>query len=1650
MRELNENLFKGCIKRKISFTASTFVKFLITGTVAISLTACGGGGGGGGSSSSGGNGSSGDNNSGNDYVIVYPEIEQIKAEIDIENENKIFDENIVKKKVEFNYAGLKVSKNSEVAIQKEKNIDISGEKGITGVVVSDSSKVTNEGNIKVSSDYLSKDILRDASSENIIKYMSKGMLVTNKSTGINEGTIEIKGSTVGILAYGKGSTGINNGTIKLVGDKSKNNLEKIPTIGMASMKDGKVVNNRIIEIKNENSNLLNIGMYGEHNAEIINEKTGVIDITGKAIGMMIDGKNGAKNIATNKGNIKISTEYLPELSEEDDTYDTVNKYMPNISSGIFVIDKATGENNGTIEIEGSAAGVITTGKKSLGVNRGDIKVTSKEGSTFDELPSIGMISSNNGKVVNEGNIIGAVSGAMGMLTSEGELLNKGTIQFTEGNDNYGLAVKNGVAENSETGRITISSSEKKHSASEGITVEREGKAINKGKIEITNNSVSQDQYYDMAMHGWEGSELVNAETGIINISGITEGMVVNGIKGGENKAINNGIINIDTTKLYGTEGKATSGMVAKNGGEIENNKLITGKGQNIIGMNGFNNNNETINTIINNGDIELSGTEIKGIYGSGKVDITNNGIIHLNIAKETTNLYGTKTPYGTAGIWIENGEAVNEVNGKIVIDNKAENYADGVFINENGGKFTNKGLIEINGGYGAGIDTGYVPYIDGVNRPELQKEAIAINDKTGVIRVTGTSDFNEMYGMIADGPKASIINRGEINANGKNSFGMGTYGGATAENYGTIVMNGKLHIDKTNITSDTFKGMSAEGEKGQITNNGTIELKHTIDLINPYDDKGLEPNITKNAIGMEASNGAIAINNKDIIGQGEITGMSAENSSIAKNAGNIKLTSIHYDGKVEWDQDIITKKYPSYTVGLYGTGNETKVENIGVIDIIGDGAAIKAVDEAIGSNSGEINLSSQILEVEGNHETQYTFPKGLEARGTGTVENLEDGKININGHAVGIRVRDNGKGYNYGIINISSNNYARGMEVRENGYVENHGDIIFNSGEGMGIRVKNNGTAENFGRIYVKDNSYGIAILLDADDIVSNSASATNNGNITVIGTNSIGMQAFNSCTVTNGKDGIINVNGQGSYGMQATGVGAIANNYGIINVGDEASGGMVATEGGYIYNNGVINIDKAHSFDTQEDAENFAMQIDGTSTMKNEGTINTNADIKVEASGIYVIGTNRNGSYGRISARNMNLDGDVIVETDIVRGDYKKEHILENVVEAEDIKLGEDVKFESNSLLYNASAEKDVFGNLDAKLERNSNNISDFTDKKFVNVSSIFDDYINNEEEYNKLSSVEKDVVDTIFDYSTSENSLKSAINQVTGTEYLNIQRQIFDIKNSFRKFDSSLISTLDNHDFNFQFIGEYSDISSKNGISGYESKMTGFNGAAKLSENLYGVLGYGYSDIDYDGNSDGKIQTIHTGIYKDSIVQEYNLRTGVYGEYNFHENNRGIFDKNAESDFNSYLVGVSGEVNKKYGKELYIQPSLSLDIAYGNIENFNESKANGFNLKVDEENYTSILPKIKMDLGREFTNSKVFASIGYSYELGDMDKDMTIELLNKKADVKNNEMEHGQFDISVGGSLNINDLSLNAEVGKEFGRRDREYVRAGFSYRF
>ena len=392
----------------------------------------------------------------------------------------------------------------------------------------------------------------------------------------------------------------------------------------------------------------------------------------------------------------------------------------------------------------------------------------------------------------------------------------------------------------------------------------------------------------------------------------------------------------------------------------------------------------------------------------------------------------------------------------------------------------------------------------------------------------------------------------------------------------------------------------------------------------------------------------------------------------------------------------------------------------------------------------------------------------------------------------------------------------------------------------------------------------------------------------------------------------------------------------------------------------------------------------------------------------------------------------------------YKDSYALNNAI-AGKTELGKNYKLSSTSLLYNAVSKTDEEGNLDVELVRNDTDISDLASKEISKVAGIFDSAMKDE----TLSEKEKEILEKVFDSTSSAKAVDDTIKEFTGYNvYSNIARQIFDTKDMFVSYDKSIIDSLGDYSFNFNFIGNYADVNSKNGTAGYDSKVTGINGAVKFTDSLYGVIGYGYNDIDYDGSSDGTIETIHTGIYKDIKSQFGDIRTGIFGEYNFHETDRKVSGEKADSDFNSYLVGANVEISRKFGDDLYIKPALSFDLSYGKYEDFRED--GGADVKFEKQDYISAVPAIELKLGKEFETSEIYGAVKYSYELGDLNKEQEIELFGDREDFQADNIEDAQTDVKFGASFNIKNISVNAEFGKEFGKRDREYVKAGFSYIF
>lgn len=177
-----------------------------------------------------------------------------------------------------------------------------------------------------------------------------------------------------------------------------------------------------------------------------------------------------------------------------------------------------------------------------------------------------------------------------------------------------------------------------------------------------------------------------------------------------------------------------------------------------------------------------------------------------------------------------------------------------------------------------------------------------------------------------------------------------------------------------------------------------------------------------------------------------------------------------------------------------------------------------------------------------------------------------------------------------------------------------------------------------------------------------------------------------------------------------------------------------------------------------------------------------------------------------------------------------------------------------------------------------------------------------------------------------------------------------------------------------------------------------------------------------------------------------------GVGGEYSFHNTKRDVFDRRAESNFNSYAIRGFAEIAKQYGKDLYIKPYLGLSLAYMENESFNESGAGALNAKIDSEEYTSIQPKLGLKIGKNIGNLNLFTLAEYSYELGNMDKnqEFTLEGFEGKGELEKDNLEKGRGKIKAGVGYDIGSVNISAAVGKEFGIDEDSFVELSVGYRF
>lgn len=410
---------------------------------------------------------------------------------------------------------------------------------------------------------------------------------------------------------------------------------------------------------------------------------------------------------------------------------------------------------------------------------------------------------------------------------------------------------------------------------------------------------------------------------------------------------------------------------------------------------------------------------------------------------------------------------------------------------------------------------------------------------------------------------------------------------------GKFVNNGTIGINGTG-----GKGINITGANVKTENNGTIEVNGGASGVVVSNDSAYFVN---NETGKIIATGE---NSKGI----EITKGTAENKGIIEakdgaigvyvNGGNLTNSGKIIASGVNTDGVRIEK------------GNFTTDEN-SVIEVNGSDKLTSGKSEASGVKvNGTSNfVNNGIIKVSGTTDGAYS---GYQSKGininsaTATAENKGTIIVERNGIGVGTK----GTFTNNGGIKVS----GIGINVIDSGNAINN-EIIEADGKSYGIQVSAKGTATNKGTIIVKNGSTGITTS-KVDGNTTSYTDIINEGVIEVSGDNSTGMQANDNRKVVNNGDILVNA-GKFTSGMKAYGKNALAeNNKNLTIIGDgiNTSNGMIAQNGGKVVN-GKDGVVKASGKTTS------AMSASGKgSVAENNGKIelyNNAIGMKIEKDGI-------------------------------------------------------------------------------------------------------------------------------------------------------------------------------------------------------------------------------------------------------------------------------------------------------------------------------------------------------------------------------------------------------------------------------------------------
>ena len=759
----------------------------------------------------------------------------------------------------------------------------------------------------------------------------------------------------------------------------------------------------------------------------------------------------------------------------------------------------------------------------------------------------------------------------------------GKMEITGGSSNVGIYTKT-ASPLKNNGKITISNSD----SSVGIYANSSGAVTNTGAISVTGKSV----------------KAIVADNSTVTSSGQVDvtGTALSDVDGAVGLvATNGGTLTQTGGGTITVDGGASIGALAQSGGTVD----ITGGS--IKATDG------AFNTYAQGGTIKLNGTTVNTEQKSLAFFADNSG--HINFTGPTTaniaggtdaNTRGTAfyykgsgySPFRSSNI---SGWAATTFGG--TINNLTLNMASGsrLFI-------ASDVSMDLSDTAGTSLAGALGATINGND----YKTFMLYLSKLGLNQSINLDNANDAYNQLE-------ISNSSIDNNNSNTI-TGTQAGQTAiaqENLTTNRTAVTLNNDGAiNLSGANSTGMYAKF--GVINNNatGTITLGDTSTGL-----YGTADSILTNTGNITIGNSSTAMYSEGSTTQG-VTNAGTITSTGTSSVGVLfKPDATLAAGTTLGNTGTITLGDSS--VGLYGSNTATNytTSNSGTITVGNNGIAmfgyasdvtggtITVGDKGVGvySQAGNVNLTGGNIVTGANEAVAvYTVGSGQTITNSGTTFTLGDSSVaianagsgNTINSTIGTASLGTGNIYIYsndstGTVNNSTNltstnggNYG----IYSAGTVTNTGNLNFGTGEGnVGIYSIRGGNATNSG-----------TITIGASDPSSNLYS--------------IGMAAGYGTTDTGNitNNGTINVNGNYSLGMYASGAGSTATNNGNIVLNANNTTGIYADNGATAINTGSITTGSG----TYENV--VGVYLGQGSTLNNSGSITINSANGV---GVYLKG---------------------------------------------------------------------------------------------------------------------------------------------------------------------------------------------------------------------------------------------------------------------------------------------------------------------------------------------------------------------------------------------------------------------------------------------